>query len=207
MRSVLLTDGYVAYRRYTGKIGTKHAQCWSHSQRFRGARGDQCDVPEEEEIREKSLTGAAKQINRLTYVKTLIEHFFDWVDRELARQGSSNPYIQTLSYVRERRSELEVSLTDPDVPIDTNHIERALRVIQMGRKSWFLVAILDPMSRKVLSARGSNTMMQDLCVDALTEAIARYGVPDIVNTNQARRSPARCGPTWSTPLGSYQHGW
>jgi transposase len=34
------------------------------------------------------------------------------------------------------RSGLEVFLTDPDVPIDTNHLERALRVIPMGRKSW-----------------------------------------------------------------------
>ena len=27
-------------------------------------------------------------------------------------------------------------LSDPDVPIDTNHLERALRVIPMGRKNW-----------------------------------------------------------------------
>lgn len=37
--------------------------------------------------------------------------------------------------MRERRAGLEVFLTDPDVPIDINHIERALRVIPMGRKS------------------------------------------------------------------------
>jgi transposase len=57
----------------------------------------------------------------------LVEYFFDWVDRELARQGftPSNPYIQALNYVRERRAGFEVFLTDPDVPIDTNHIERA----------------------------------------------------------------------------------
>jgi transposase len=29
-----------------------------------------------------------------------------------------------------------VVLTDPDVPIDTNDLERALRVVPMGRKSW-----------------------------------------------------------------------
>jgi Transposase IS66 family len=89
----------------------------------------------EEEIRDKKLTGEAKQIHRLMYSKPLVEYFFDWVDRELARQGftPSNPYIQALNYVRERRSGLEVFLTDPDVPIDTNHIERALRVIPMGR--------------------------------------------------------------------------
>lgn len=38
--------------------------------------------------------------------------------------------------MRERRLGLEVFLTDPDVPMDTNHLERALRVIPMGRKSW-----------------------------------------------------------------------
>jgi len=27
-------------------------------------------------------------------------------------------------------------ILDPDVPIDTNHLERALRVVPMGRKSW-----------------------------------------------------------------------
>jgi transposase len=71
------------------------------------------------------------------YSKPLVEYFYDSVDRELARQGftPSNPYIQALNYVRKRRAGLEVFLTDPDVPIDTNRIERALRV-PMGRKSW-----------------------------------------------------------------------
>ena len=56
----------------------------------------------------------------------------------LKRQGftPSNPFIQALNYVRKRRAGLEVFLTDPDVPMDTNHLERALRVIPMGRKSW-----------------------------------------------------------------------
>ena len=31
---------------------------------------------------------------------------------------------------------LEVFLSDPEVPIDTNHLERALRPIPMGRKAW-----------------------------------------------------------------------
>lgn len=48
----------------------------------------------------------------------------------------SNPFIQALTYVRERRVGLEVFLTDPDVLIDTNHLERALRVVPMDQKSW-----------------------------------------------------------------------
>jgi transposase len=149
--SVLLTDGYAAYERYAKKIGITHAQCWAHSRRgFFEALGDEpagaasaleqikAMYAVEEDIRDKKLAGEAKQIHRLMYSKPLVEYFFDWVDRELARQGftPSNPYIQALNYVRERRQGLEVFLTDPDVPIDTNHIERALRVIPMGRKSW-----------------------------------------------------------------------
>jgi transposase len=75
---------------------------------------------------------------RLTHSKPKVEVFFDWLDRQFQRQGftPSNPFIKALNYVRERRLGLEVFLIDPDVPIDTNHIERALRVIPMGRKSW-----------------------------------------------------------------------
>jgi hypothetical protein len=39
-------------------------------------------------------------------------------------------------YIRERRLGLSVYLDDPEVSIDTNHLERALRVIPMGRKNW-----------------------------------------------------------------------
>ncbi|MGH3573640.1 MAG: IS66 family transposase [Pseudonocardiaceae bacterium] len=149
--SVLLTDGYAAYQRYAEKVGITHAQCWSHSRRgfFEALdaepTGAACALEQikamyavEEHIRNKKLTGEAKQIHRLMYSKPMVEYFFAWVDQQLARQGftPSNPYIQALNYVRERRSGLEVFLTDPDVPIDTNHIERALRVIPMGRKSW-----------------------------------------------------------------------
>jgi hypothetical protein len=48
----------------------------------------------------------------------------------------SNPFTQALGYARERRLGLEVFLEDPDVSMDTNHLERALRVIPMGRRNW-----------------------------------------------------------------------
>lgn len=149
--AVLLTDGYAAYQRYAEKTGIIHAQCWAHSRRgffdaldaepagaARALEQIKALYAVEEQIRDDELTGEAKQLHRLMYSKPLVEQFFAWVDQELARQGftPSNPYIQALNYVRARRAGLEVFLTDPDVPIDTNHIERALRVIPMGRKSW-----------------------------------------------------------------------
>jgi putative transposase len=48
----------------------------------------------------------------------------------------------------------------------------------------YLVAIMDLYSRKTLSWQLSNTLDPRFCVTALTEALARYGVPDIFNTDQ-----------------------
>jgi len=92
----------------------------------------------ENEIRDRKLVGEAKQLHRLTHSKPFVELFFEWVDRQLERQGftPSNPFIQALNYVRARRVGLEIFLTDPDVPIDTNHLERALRAVPTGRKAW-----------------------------------------------------------------------
>ena len=56
--------------------------------------------------------------------------------------------------------------------------------IQMKRGFLYLVAVMDWASRKVLAWRLSNTMDADFCVAALEEAIARYGRPEIFNTDQ-----------------------
>ena len=47
----------------------------------------------------------------------------------------------------------------------------------------YLVAIMDWATRKVLSWRLSNTMHADFCIEALNEALERYGPPEIMNTD------------------------
>lgn len=56
--------------------------------------------------------------------------------------------------------------------------------IPMRRGFLYLVAIMDWFSRKVLSWRLSNSMEADFCVEALKEAIAKYGKPEIMNSDQ-----------------------
>jgi len=56
--------------------------------------------------------------------------------------------------------------------------------IPMARGFAFLVAILDLKSKKVLSWRLSNTQDSSFCVEALEEAIYRFGPPEIFNTDQ-----------------------
>jgi putative transposase len=62
--------------------------------------------------------------------------------------------------------------------------------IPMARGFCYLVAIMDWASRMVLSWRLSNTLDSAFCVDALEEAITRYGCPEIFNTDQGRQFTA-----------------
>jgi len=61
----------------------------------------------------------------------------------------------------------------------------------------YRVAIMEWASRIVLSWRLSNTMHADFCVDALNEAIAEYGPPEIMNTDQGSQFT---GSAWITSL-------
>jgi putative transposase len=56
--------------------------------------------------------------------------------------------------------------------------------VPMARGFVYLVAVMDWYSRKVLAWRLSITMDVEFCVAAMQEAIARHGVPEIVNTDQ-----------------------
>jgi putative transposase len=56
--------------------------------------------------------------------------------------------------------------------------------IPMRRGFLYLVAVMDWATRKVLSWRVSNTMDVEFCISALEEALARFGRPEIFNTDQ-----------------------
>src|SRR5580704_19366405 len=56
--------------------------------------------------------------------------------------------------------------------------------LPMARGFAYLVAILDLYSRKVLAWRVSNAMTSEFCVEALQEALVRFGAPEISNSDQ-----------------------
>ena len=150
--TVLLSDGYAAYTRFHKETeGLVHAQCWSHSRReFVQAEAHEPQrVTEaleqirsfyriEEEIREQGLTGEAKREYRYRHTRPRVAQFFDWVDQRLLDNAllPSNPFTKALLYVRSRKGPLQVFLEDPDVPIDTNEIERQIRPIPLGKRNW-----------------------------------------------------------------------
>jgi putative transposase len=56
--------------------------------------------------------------------------------------------------------------------------------IPMQRGFVYLAAVMDWSSRKILAWRLSNSLTSDFCIEAVEEAIARYGRPEIFNTDQ-----------------------
>jgi transposase len=148
----LLTDGYDAYERYTAREKQiVHALCWSHTRRGFVKAEDvepkrtaealsriRALYAIEREISEKKLDAASQLAARGQRSKPRVDDFFVWLERELVESAllPTNPFTKAAHYALERRKGLEVFLTDPDVPMDTNHLERALRPIPMGRKAW-----------------------------------------------------------------------
>ena len=69
--------------------------------------------------------------------------------------------------------------------------------IPMQRGFLYLVAIMDWYSRKVLAWRLSNSMEADFCVEALKDAMAQYGPPEIMNSDQGSQFT---GHEWTNAL-------
>ena len=66
-----------------------------------------------------------------------------------------------------------------------NHVwAMDITYIPMARGFVYLAAVVDWASRRVLSHRVSITMEADFCVEALEEALAKYGKPEVFNTDQ-----------------------
>ena len=75
--------------------------------------------------------------------------------------------------------------------IKANHVWATdITYIPMVRGFCYLIAIMDWASRKVLAWRLSNTLDSMSCVDALEEAIAKFGCPEIFNTDQGSQFTA-----------------
>ncbi|MHB8472621.1 MAG: IS66 family transposase [Gammaproteobacteria bacterium] len=152
----LLSDGYEAYAAYArNNTEVTHAECWAHCRRhFEGAKdAEPAAVADalaligalyrhEEIIRDTGLEGAQKLAYRTAHSEPVVQTFWRWCDEQCHRPDlvPGNPLSKALKYARERRVSLQVFLTNPEVPVDTNHLERALRVIPMGRRNWLCVS-------------------------------------------------------------------
>jgi transposase len=149
---ILLTDGYIVYDRFVQTVNRLvHAQCWSHTRRhfIDAERAEPALVAralehigglyeQEAHIRQHGFEAAAQLAHRGEYTKPLVEAFFGWLKQTVITQVllPSNPFTQAARYALEREAALKVFLEYPDVPLDTNHLEREIRAIALGRRNW-----------------------------------------------------------------------
>jgi transposase len=148
----LISDGYEAYENYARRHPKMtHAHCWAHARRYfeKAEQAEPEAVAEalaligemyaaEQAIRDKELRGEVKLKHRIRHSEPVVAAFWRWCDAQCRRHDllPSNPLTRALKYAMARTDTLQVFLSDPEVPIDTNHLERALRPIPMGRRNW-----------------------------------------------------------------------
>ena len=151
-KGLLLTDGNTTYKSYCEECEDRTlANCWVHTRRYFERAGD--DQPElskralgmigalyqiEDRITKKKLEGVEKRDFRQKHSLPVVNQFFEWVQDQIRRSNGSKkePFNVALNYAAAREEMLRVYLSDPELQPDTNHLERALRVIPMGRKNW-----------------------------------------------------------------------
>lgn len=152
----LLTDGYAAYSKTVAHLNQQeqkivHAACWIHMRRGfeKALDSDPQEAQQaldsiaalyqhEKHIREKQLTPDTTLAYRQQHSEPLVTDFFRWVYQQRQRTDllPTSPLLKALHYASERETQLKVFLANPALPLDTNHLERALRVIPMGRKNY-----------------------------------------------------------------------
>ncbi len=86
------------------------------------------DLNREERRKERDLT-----------VRKHVEAFFDWCRAKLPETAPKSKIAESLSYALKRESTLKTFLDDPDVPLDNNPAERAIRPFCTGRNSWHII--------------------------------------------------------------------
>ena len=147
---VLTTDAYSAYDSYVQQVNTTvHAHCWSHLRRaFLKAENIEPELTATalEFIRHlyraegelKRREGEKKLEQRARLSKPIADEFFEWLKHTLDTRLllPSNPFTAAAGYALDREASFRVFLEYPDVPLDTNHLERQIRPIALGRKNW-----------------------------------------------------------------------
>jgi len=151
-QGVLVSDGYTPYESYAARVNEiVHAQCWSHTRRqFLKAENVEPELTdkaleyirrlyeEEARLKPRLVEGTQRLEKRGTRCKPIVDEFFEWLKTELRERVllPRNPFTEAANYALDREPPLRVFLEYPDVPIDTNHLEREIRPIALGRKNW-----------------------------------------------------------------------
>ncbi len=126
------------------------------------------------QLRAEGCTANRKRVQRLMRLMGL--------EALVPKPKTSEPHPEHVVYPYLLRG-LKISRPDQVWATDITYIPMKAGFV-------YLVAIMDWYSRHVLSWRVSNTLDTNFCVDALEEALRRFGRPEIFNTDQGSQFTA-----------------
>lgn len=149
---ILQTDGYEAYCSVAEAKGLIHAGCYAHARRrFEDARRSQADPGRdgqsktalhligrlyriEREI--KTLSLADRLAVRRAQSAQIVQELKTWLDSMAERVLPQSALGKAVFYTLGQYPKLQRFLDHPEIPLDTNRVENAIRPFCIGRKNW-----------------------------------------------------------------------
>lgn len=154
----LVCDGYQVYHTLENRDDTNFivAGCWAHARRpfaqvVKSLGADKAigTVANEALIQIQNIYHTDNQLLKLppserkkrrkSLVKPLVDNFFDWCRQSIMRVPPSSETAKGINYCLNQEKYLSVFLTDPQIPLDNNLAEQAIRPFCVGKKNWKLI--------------------------------------------------------------------
>ena len=154
----LVCDGYQVYHTLEKRddTGFKVAGCWAHARRpfaqvykSLGEEKAAGTVAAEALVQIQNiyhtdnglqkLPLSQRKVRRKTLVKPLVDTFFKWCRNSAGRVPPSSETEDSIKYCMNQEKYLRVFLEDPQIPLDNNLAEQAIRPFCVGKKNWKLI--------------------------------------------------------------------
>lgn len=154
----LVCDGYQVYHALENESDTEFqvAGCWAHARRpfaeiVKSLKDEKAvgTVAHEALIQIqniyhtdnslKKLPPSKRRTQRKVLVKPLVDHYFEWAKDSLSRVPPSSATTAGIKYSLNQEKYLKTFLTDPEIPLDNNLAEQAIRPFCVGKKNWKLI--------------------------------------------------------------------
>ena len=190
----MITDGYESYHKLEREHPTRFtvAGCWVHTKRkfsecvkALGKKSAKGTLSEKgvnkiakiyhEEHKLKDHSNEEKLKKRQELIKPLVDDFFNWARDCKATVDSSSALGKAIGYALNQEKYLRVFLSDPNVPLDNNSAEQAIRPFTTGRKNWVMIDTLRGADASAVlysvteTAKANNLKIYDYLVYLLTE--------------------------------------
>jgi len=149
-QGVVQTDGWKSYDVLFASLSQViHAGCWTHVRRgfaeilkiFPNHSGSGFFLSKISELygiesKSENLSLDEKKKIRNRESRIVVEEIRKFLDSELLTILGDTPYGKSLNYLKGQWEKLLLFLDHPELPLDTNFVENAIRPFVVGRKNW-----------------------------------------------------------------------